>query len=360
MSHPTLRAAYSTPAAEWFAAQVDRHYDLGRVLDCRFWHCGINDVFRVTTDQGTYALRVYRAGWRTASDIAFELDALDHLHAADVPVHVPLRTLHGNSVWAVEAPEGLRYVVCFPWLQGHAPNRTGYRQLGQLVATIHDATETFSSPARRFPLDVTYLLTEPIEAISRVLGHCPDELDFVRRSGEEVTSQIQKLAPNLESGFCHGDVQLKNVLVDGAGAMTMLDFDLCGNGWRVWDIAIVAYQACRSGEPAILHDFLDGYANARSIPDQTNATSSWPRGWRSRSCPTFPFPTGSRASRCAPSPRRRSTARSSRPRAPRTRPARRPRRCSRRSGKRCCRSRRGPFVVRVNAATSAARRKEPR
>lgn len=78
-----------TPAAEAVVARVWPHYALAAPTVCGPTQVGLNDHHLVTTPEGTYVLRVYRRGWRTAEEIAYELAVLVHLEARGVPVCAP-------------------------------------------------------------------------------------------------------------------------------------------------------------------------------------------------------------------------------------------------------------------------------
>jgi len=79
-----------TPAAEALAASVWPDYALAAPTVCGPSQFGLNDHHLVTTPEGSYVLRVYRRGWRTAEDICYELAVLTHLDARGVPVCAPI------------------------------------------------------------------------------------------------------------------------------------------------------------------------------------------------------------------------------------------------------------------------------
>src|SRR5262249_33957487 len=80
---------HSVPTPASIAALVTRAYDVGRVESCRFLERGLNDTFALTAETAQYVLRCYRAGWRRSQDIAYELEALIHLHGRGVAVAAP-------------------------------------------------------------------------------------------------------------------------------------------------------------------------------------------------------------------------------------------------------------------------------
>lgn len=67
-------------------------------------------------------------------------------------------------------------------------------------------------------------------------------------------------------GLIHGDVIRANAQIADDGTMTILDFDLCGPGWRAYDIA--SYLIVIKGLPdeaALEAAFLGGYEQIRPI-----------------------------------------------------------------------------------------------
>ncbi|MBU0491151.1 MAG: phosphotransferase [Chloroflexi bacterium] len=67
-------------------------------------------------------------------------------------------------------------------------------------------------------------------------------------------------------GMIHGDVIRANAQVSDDGQVTVLDFDLCGLGWRVYDVA--SYLFVVQGLPnqdESERAFLEGYQEIRSL-----------------------------------------------------------------------------------------------
>ncbi len=65
-------------------------YDIGPITACKLFYMGLNDTYVVQTVNNTYMLRAYRAGWRTLSDILFEIDMLNHLKYKGLPISTPI------------------------------------------------------------------------------------------------------------------------------------------------------------------------------------------------------------------------------------------------------------------------------
>ena len=73
------------------------------------------------------------------------------------------------------------------------------------------------------------------------------------------------------SGLCHGDLHPGNVRFDAAGKPTLFDFDCCGYGWRVYDLAVFHWNIYMERRPTRWRErrweaFLRGYERVRALP----------------------------------------------------------------------------------------------
>jgi Ser/Thr protein kinase RdoA (MazF antagonist) len=270
MSSP-LPVTYSTLATDALAVRLEAGYELDAVTACRFLHRGLNDSYLVETANGRYVLRVYRAGWRTPDEIAYEIAALEHLGRKGVPVALPVRRRDGAAIDWLPAPEGSRAAVLFT----HAPGREldgsveDSRRYGRAVASVHRATDDFAPEHARFSLDLDHLLTEPMAAIRPFLCHRPVDLDFLETVASGLARRIAALpAGEMDRGFCHGDFHGDNAHI-GERAVTLFDFDCCGPGWRAYDIAVFRW---RWGDDEKGNErwaaFLEGYRSLRPIGER--------------------------------------------------------------------------------------------
>jgi Ser/Thr protein kinase RdoA (MazF antagonist) len=85
---------------------------------------------------------------------------------------------------------------------------------------------------------------------------------FLRQVAAAVRPRIAALPNELPGyGFCHGDTGSANAHITADGRLTLFDFDMCGAGWRAYDIATFLID-----EPeAIVHAFLEGYESVRTL-----------------------------------------------------------------------------------------------
>jgi Ser/Thr protein kinase RdoA (MazF antagonist) len=264
---PPFPVSYSTLSAEALADWLEAGYELGAVTACRLLHRGLNDSYLVEAARGRHVLRVYRAGWRTTDEIAYEAAVLEHLGRKGVAVALPVRRRDGEAVDWLPAPEGSRAAMLFT----HAPGREldgsaeDSRRYGRAAASIHAATDDFETGHARFALDLDHLLGEPLAAIRPFLRHRPADLDTIETLASLLRRRVAALADGMDRGFCHGDCHGDNAHIEG-DTVTMFDFDCCGPGWRAYDIAVFRWRwgEDEAGE-ARWTAFLEGYRSRRPI-----------------------------------------------------------------------------------------------
>jgi Ser/Thr protein kinase RdoA (MazF antagonist) len=248
-------------------------YVIGTVTACIFHTLGVNDAYEVRTlDGNKYFLRVYRAGYRNLAEVAFEVDALNHLHRNGFSAAHPLADANGHYIHTLTAPEGERYAVLFTWAYGAAPSYdedTEHRahEYGRAVAALHNAGDGFNSIHPRFHLDVDLLVRTSLTSVQPFLAHRPSDWDYLQRFADDLCQRVEVLpASALDRGLCHGDTQGYHHHTTPDGVMTFFDFDFCGMGVRAYDIAIFRWCA-RLGDKEKLwwQPFLNGYQEARSL-----------------------------------------------------------------------------------------------
>ncbi|MBA2391957.1 MAG: phosphotransferase [Ktedonobacteraceae bacterium] len=248
------------------------NYDLIKPINCIFLARGVNDTYLVQTGTEKYILRVYTANWRSNEDILYELDLLLHLQRNDVLVSTPIAQRDGNYINMLHAPEGLRQVVLFTYAPGKALNRhdtTDSYHHGRAVATIHNATASFTSTHARASLDLSYLLDQSMQNIKPLLAYTSADWGYLQGFAERLRSQIEHFsAQRLDWGICHGDCHMLNDHISSDAVITFFDFDFCGLGWRAYDLAIVRWSEGfykMDPDDTLWQAFLKGYKEQRDI-----------------------------------------------------------------------------------------------
>jgi Ser/Thr protein kinase RdoA (MazF antagonist) len=263
----------STLSATALADTISAHYPVGRIQQCIFYSAGINDTYQLTTARGeVYFLRVYRTPWRSFEEVAYEIDALNHLHRKGFPAAHPVTGRNGRDIHHVIAPEGERCLVLFTLAPGKPPTydedgEAKASEYGRAVARMHNALQDFKSSYQRSHIDLDHLIFTPLKNIKPYLQHDPTTWDYLTGFVDRLVDRIQALPfEDLEWGFCHGNLQGHHHHTTQDGTMTFFDFDCCGYGIRAYDLAV--FHWCfhqEKNETEMWTAYLQGYQQERRL-----------------------------------------------------------------------------------------------
>ena len=218
-----------------------------------------NAVFRVVAANGSPAvLRVHRHGYHSDAALRSELAWMEALHAEGIDVPAVIPSTAGERFERVRiagVPEP-RQVDMLTWMPGipigtleeglnpaigdvHAV----FVGVGRLCGRLHNQTETWTRPAgfTRHAWDREGLVgPEPLWGRfweTSVLG--TEERRLIDRARACVHEALTAYGRSpLRYGLIHADFNLDNMLLDGDRVIP-LDFDDCGFGWHLFDLATV-------------------------------------------------------------------------------------------------------------------------
>lgn len=264
-----IGASYSTASESELLSDLVPQYQIERPESCRFWQRGINDTYQVRSAEAIYSLRVYRHKLRTKSEIDFEITALNHLSDHGINVARPIAKREGGFVSEIQSPEGLRYVIVTTHAKGTEPNYDDVdngRLYGESVAELHNCSSEFESHHARPRLEIEYLLDTPLDIISPYLERRPEDLKYIESTAADLRQAVNSVElKNLDIGFCHGDCHGCNVHYYN-GSLTHFDFDCCGLGFRVFELATFKWGVWGDdNEDDLWSMFLKGYRSKREI-----------------------------------------------------------------------------------------------
>lgn len=267
-------AIYSTLSPQALIDGVISEYEIGVIEGCVFWNRGLSDIYLIETNQQSYILKVSHHHWRSRADIQFELEFLDFLHHQGIPVAHPLKTNAQELLVTIHAVEGDRYAALFPCAPGAVPqgdlNLTQSTILGQTLSQIHLASLQFHSDTPRQPLDLEYLLDNSWEIIRPYLCQQQSNLSFVEGAIAKIKQQLsclEQISPFW--GVCWGDPHSGNVHFTEDNQITLFDFDQCGYGWRIFDVAKFLQVSLNAGINRQVRDaFLAGYQKVQILTQQ--------------------------------------------------------------------------------------------
>lgn len=192
-------------------------------------------------------LRLYREGQRTDAQIRSELDWMAALRAqAAISTPEAIATRDGQRITELTLPNGeSRSCVLFEFLPGEEPPSDAlgpwFEQLGAISASIHLHGRTWRRPPsfERPLLDYEALIGSRAVwgSWERAPGLDASAVTALRRASEQISRRLAEYgqAPD-RFGLIHGDLRLANLLTDGS-RIHVIDFDDCGSGWYLYDLA---------------------------------------------------------------------------------------------------------------------------
>ncbi|WP_019504109.1 homoserine kinase [Pleurocapsa sp. PCC 7319] len=266
-------AIYSTLSPQALIEGVLPKYELGAIDRCLFWNRGLSDIYLIETAAQSYILKVSHHHWRSKSDIQFELEFLDFLFQHHIPVANPLKTKDGKLFVTINAVEGDRYGALFRFAPGEVPlgdlSIDQSNILGQTLGRIHQTSLKFNSQTPRQPLNFKHLLDDSLEVISPCLSDINKDLSYLTNTIAKIKQQLSCLEQTAPFwSVCWGDPHSGNVHFTADNQITLFDFDQCGYGWRIFDIAKFLQVSLGAGMNRKVRDaFFAGYQTIQKLTD---------------------------------------------------------------------------------------------
>jgi len=249
-----------------------------------------NTTFRIVAQSGEwYVLRVSHPRRTSVEVVRSELLWLAALRQ-DAGLHVPepVRNREMQYVTVLADAAEPRPYLCalFHWTTGRFLSRTSspghLHRVGELMARLHDHATHWERPAgfvrprvenlnplqqeRDDDFDET-VAARAIQAIASV--STPKQGAVVAAVIEKVWAVLQGLGEGpADFGLIHADVHQWNYLFHN-GQVGVIDFDDCGYGHWLYDLAVTLY--CLTDRPdfaALRNAFLSGYRRSRLLSSE--------------------------------------------------------------------------------------------
>ncbi len=230
-------------------------------------------------------LRLCRAGYHTAEEIEGEIGWLRALQEdPELSGHIvrPLPARDGTYVQYIEGPDGSD-VACmaFGYVDGAAPDEHDpheltalFGQIGSLAAHLHTQTEQWSgtrqirrpvwdweSTLGPYALWGDWRSFEGFSADGRHVLECCSAIIQHRLDAYGRTPQ--------NFGLIHADMRCANLIVDNAGELHLIDFDDCGFGWHLFDLAAsLSFIETRPDACDLIDAWLGAYRSERPLGER--------------------------------------------------------------------------------------------
>lgn len=271
------------------AQQALLNYNLGQVQLVGLAH-GENTTFKVEVEDNSssqnlkelnkYVLRIYRHNKHSITAIHSELLWLASLHQEnDLVVPEPMPTREGSLLAIAEAPgvPERRCCALFRWLPGRflktRLNNKAMEDVGRFLARLHQHSQRFVPPQgfERPRWDEDGLLGAfpigfPTESAGLV---SPQNQAVLESAALQIRERLQRLNQHSKAfGLIHSDLHLGNCKFH-RGELQVFDFDDCGWGYYLYDLAVTLYYLRHREEFSNLQTaLLEGYQQLRSLPEQ--------------------------------------------------------------------------------------------
>ena len=257
------------------AQVIERAYGFTNV-QCRLIQATMRDVYKVTSNSGTHVLFIYRHHQRTAEQIEAEWNFIEYLHNCKVPVAPAIRQLNEQLLLTIPAPEGVRFAVLATFVAGEHLRKCysadAVRLYGRDVAQLHRHSDAMppelAMQMQSRPInDFSLVVARSLAAVAATVTHRPEDVLYLQGVAELLRPLFEALPREQPFfGMIHGDVIRANAQVDATGSVTLMDFDLCGPGWRAYDIAsfleVIRYTPVQAEAETA---FLCGYQEVRPL-----------------------------------------------------------------------------------------------
>jgi Ser/Thr protein kinase RdoA (MazF antagonist) len=261
---------------------------------------GFNTTFCVREEEGApnapsaphdpsrYLLRVHRPGWHgtveeTHAAVQSEMRWLNALnHDTDLVVPLPFATNAGVYTVAGSTAGIPEAHVCsaLGWVNGrfqaHAPKPVHFYRVGVLTAQLHNHAAAWPIPddfvRDAWDWDALFggKISFPGLSAQEIWALVPDPQRGVLEDAALLLHAVMdELGTSPEAwGLIHSDLHLENVLFAGDAARP-IDFDDCGFGHWIYDMAVTLWEWCSHQEwPAFCQAYLDGYTQHRPLPQE--------------------------------------------------------------------------------------------
>lgn len=242
-----------------------------------------NSVFRVETTAGPHALRLHRFGYHEDDALNSELAWMEMLAANGMNVPRPARAKSGSFLAEITGIE-TRKASLLSWLSGAPLGKTStplaiaegrrvqiFFSIGAEMARMHKLTDAWSMPSgfQRPHWDDGGLVGDnPFWGKFWEFSSCPQE-DRELLVGLRDECRVKLVAFQNQGGdygLIHADLVRENILVN-QGAVQFIDFDDCGSGFRMFDIATALIKNIHEPDFDELRGALmAGYASVRALP----------------------------------------------------------------------------------------------
>ncbi len=232
-----------------------------------------NHTFRIDAPDGRrHILRLHRPGYQSLAAVQSELAWVSALRDTGMPLP---KALPGRNGDLVQQAAGQRLAVLFAFEEGREPDAgedlaTLFRTIGGYSAIAHRHVEAWRPPEGFVrPAWTAEAILDP-EGLWGDWRQAPGVEGKTRRTLDDLDRRLRAAlaaygtAPD-RFGLIHADMRLANLLMAG-DRVTLIDFDDCGFGWFMYDLAAsLSFNETSSQAASLKKSWIAGYAAVRPL-----------------------------------------------------------------------------------------------
>ena len=276
----TLSGAQQRRHLRAVALRAVANYDIP-VATIALINAGFNFTYRVTTTSGEkLALRLNINSRRSIDNLLAEVSWTSALAtSSSVHVPVPQRSRDGSHYVLVDDPLMNRDIpaVLYSWLPGRNLDDSnalaGWHRAGHVMAMLHEHAREFTLPSGAdVPLLRTALWGTPDRLHRDHLPITRDDEMLLRTLHDEINHRLDRLWANDTGRLLHADLHGGNMKWL-RGRLAVFDFDDCGWGLPIQDLATTAYYIRDNGDCE--QAFFEGYASATNEGASRSEDREW-------------------------------------------------------------------------------------
>ncbi len=271
---------------ERVAKKALQQWDLSENIKLKLLSLSENATYRVDSESmdKPVVLRVHRPGYHARNAVRTELAwmaALQKETGILTPQAIP--TANGDYVVEVEDDHPLmeaRFVDLFEFIEGKEPDeqslKSSFYDLGRVTAGLHGHAKKWERPSyfERLVWDFDGCLgNRPNWGDWRdAPGLDRDAYKILDQASEMIRARLDAFGKGADRyGLIHSDLRLANLLENGSD-IRVIDFDDCGLGWFLYDLAsAISFIETRPDVPELVSSWLDGYRQAADLSEADEA-----------------------------------------------------------------------------------------
>ncbi len=238
-----------------------------------------NATFLVSDEGQKWVLRVNRPDYHTENGIRSELAWMKALRE-ETGLETPLAIegLDGDVLQFIDEPKTntLRTMALFHFIEGKHPESedlvAAFNQLGAMTAKLHVHAKQWKRPEYferlHWDLDGAFGLKPNWGHWKTGFAANIQGIEIVEKAAAHMEKRLHRYGQsNDRYGLIHSDFRTANLFVH-EGKTKILDFDDCGFGWYLYDLASsMTFLELHEQRDEIIHSWLDGYLEVAPLSE---------------------------------------------------------------------------------------------